>query len=335
MCHHVCVPQQVQQGVLGLVIGKEGSNLQRVRDETGVARITVDRKTCTVRIRGDDAVAVQNAKDRLSYVERTMQVAATSVGAIMGRGGETIRAIRRDSGVLNLRVGRKEEVKDGFLPIFITGTTPTVDSAMLLIQTKLEYEAKLREAVEEERRTRAKLSRIDQEYGDGGYGVHDGFGDSPYAMRWGDVDDDEPEVNGYSTGAPRRNGGGRGGRREGGRGRGGGGGGRGGATDRRRRLPEPPQNQGGGGGRRGGAAAPPAVPAGSRRRGGDGAGAGGGGNARNGGGGRGRSGARGGKGGRGGGGRGNNRRAAGANGGSGNGAGGAGGDASRGPRLRL
>ena len=330
------MPQQVQQGVLGLVIGKEGSNLQRVRDETGVARITVDRKTCTVRIRGDDAVAVQNAKDRLSYVERTMQVAATSVGAIMGRGGETIRAIRRDSGVLNLRVGRKEEVKDGFLPIFITGTTPTVDSAMLLIQTKLEYEAKLREAVEEERRTRAKLSRIDQEYGDGGYGVHDGFGDSPYAMRWGDVDDDEPEVNGYSTGAPRRNGGGRGGRREGGRGRGGGGGGgRGGGTDRRRRLPEPPQNQGGGGGRRGGAAAPPAVPAGSRRRGGDGAGAGGGGNAGNGGGGRGRSGARGGKGGRGGGGRGNNRRAAGANGGSGNGAGGAGGDASRGPRLRL
>lgn len=87
--------------VVGMVIGKGGANITRVKESTGVERVMVDKDSDppTVRIRGSDAGAVADARRQLEYDVRSLQLSRSQVAWIVGAGGSTLEDIKLRSKV--------------------------------------------------------------------------------------------------------------------------------------------------------------------------------------------------------------------------------------------
>ena len=129
--------------VVGLVIGAKGAHLNRVKDATGVERIVVDKDTNppVIRIRGDDADQVAEARRQLEYTVEKIDLTPQQVRWIVGPGGATINDIKSRSGVFRIDV---EDSVDPRVPpqLKILGLKTTVHAAMMLVEAQLEYQSK-------------------------------------------------------------------------------------------------------------------------------------------------------------------------------------------------
>lgn len=149
----------IPHAVIGLVIGKGGENIKRIQNETGAAvRVdpnTIDEKgnkSCTItgtRQAIDEAhaqvvsvieSATQNKRPRTqmdaSDVSK-MKIPAHRTGAIIGKGGETIKAIKQQSGCeIELDKNSKECGPDESLFI-IRGSQDKIQKARSLIEQRL------------------------------------------------------------------------------------------------------------------------------------------------------------------------------------------------------
>lgn len=147
----------IPHAVIGLVIGKGGENIKRIQNETG-ATVRVDpntvdekgNKVCTIT---GTKQAVDEARNQVSSVidnaatnkrprmqveggeQYRMKIPATRTGAIIGKGGETIKQIKQQSGCdIELDKTAKDSEESVFI---IRGTQEKINKARALIEARL------------------------------------------------------------------------------------------------------------------------------------------------------------------------------------------------------
>lgn len=149
----------IPHAVIGLVIGKGGENIKRIQNETG-ATVRVDpntvdekgNKVCTI---VGTKQAVEEAHNQVSSVienaatnkrprmqtegseQYRMKIPASRTGAIIGKGGETIKSIKLQSGCdIELDKGSKDSGSDESIFI-IRGTQDKILKARAMIESRL------------------------------------------------------------------------------------------------------------------------------------------------------------------------------------------------------
>lgn len=149
----------IPHAVIGLVIGKGGENIKRIQNETG-ATVRVDpntvdekgNKVCTItgtkeaveEAHSQVANVIENAatnKRPRTQVEGSdqyrMKIPASRTGAIIGKGGETIKSIKQQSGCdIELDKGAKECGPDESVFV-IRGTQDKILKARAMIEARL------------------------------------------------------------------------------------------------------------------------------------------------------------------------------------------------------
>lgn len=149
----------IPHAVIGLVIGKGGENIKRIQNETG-ATVRVDpntvdekgNKVCTIT---GTKQAVEEAHNQVSNVienaasnkrprmqtegseQYRMKIPASRTGAIIGKGGETIKSIKLQSGCdIELDKGSKDSGSEESIFI-IRGTQDKILKARAMIESRL------------------------------------------------------------------------------------------------------------------------------------------------------------------------------------------------------
>lgn len=150
----------IPHAVIGLVIGKGGENIKRIQNETG-ATVRVDpntvdekgNKVCTItgsKKAVDDAHnqvasvienSATNKRPRLSQMDGSdqyrMKIPASRTGAIIGKGGDTIKSIKQQSGCdIELDKNAKDVGSDESVFI-IRGSQDKIQKAKSLIEARL------------------------------------------------------------------------------------------------------------------------------------------------------------------------------------------------------
>ncbi|KAK3254752.1 hypothetical protein CYMTET_36044, partial [Cymbomonas tetramitiformis] len=133
----------VDPEVLGMLIGTQGANVRKVTNECGVDRVVVDRDRAVVRIVGKTKEDVARARRALEVCSVEVAVPENQMGHIVGRSRQNIQEMKDRTGVQSIQVEDKRSC------LRLLGTRPAVESAELLIRSKLEHLAKMdREALE-------------------------------------------------------------------------------------------------------------------------------------------------------------------------------------------
>lgn len=149
----------IPENLIGLVIGKGGARVTKVKEETGVERVFVDTNSRVVRIRGRDPEAVKKARAMLEYVEVAMPLTQGQARIVIGERRRNIAEITRKSGCVNITVE-----KDHFLRF--VGTKSCVRLAQDLVETHLDYEEKITRLRKDELQIQKQLSKIDADFRD-------------------------------------------------------------------------------------------------------------------------------------------------------------------------
>lgn len=154
------VKVKVPQHVVGIIIGKDGTNIKQLRGEFGVRfnfdRDEVSEKTignATSNKRSDRILEIRGQREKVrdaeqkihaiiaetpKYVETEVFVPTDTCGRIIGKGGQSIREMCSVSGA-KIVVERNENISLGKQRrINISGTTVQVEYAKLLIKEKVE-----------------------------------------------------------------------------------------------------------------------------------------------------------------------------------------------------
>ena len=127
-------------GVSGVpvVVGKGGATIKRLQSESG-AKIDIGRGTSVCEIYGTEA-AVAKAKKAVealladSNYKETVECSIGAIGAVIGKGGETIRSIQESSGA-RLKVERSPPCVE------LVGSKETVAKARKLVEEILAKES--------------------------------------------------------------------------------------------------------------------------------------------------------------------------------------------------
>lgn len=142
---------RVDQQFVGFVIGPNGSNLQQVRDSCGLINIQIDQTTkeqgfSIVQLFGpqDGADrAAQMIEGKLAEIDpkrkpqgaEDMRIDQVFVGFILGKGGETLKAIKARSGAtIAVDQSTKEQ---GFSTVRVMGDEPSKRAALELVEGKI------------------------------------------------------------------------------------------------------------------------------------------------------------------------------------------------------
>lgn len=92
----------VEQDLVGLVVGKRGSNLQKALALDGVYNVDVNETE--VVIIAADAETAEKARDILEFVRAFVPTSPAERGLIIGKGGKNIRDLQRNCGLLKIQV---------------------------------------------------------------------------------------------------------------------------------------------------------------------------------------------------------------------------------------
>ena len=90
---------RVEPELLGLAIGRQGSNVTNARGLNGILRIDLDEDTCTFHIIGENDSSIDEARKRLEFIDLTIEVPRKSIGRLIGKKGSLIQEIVDKSGV--------------------------------------------------------------------------------------------------------------------------------------------------------------------------------------------------------------------------------------------
>merc|ERR1719235_2453272 len=166
-----CVEEfNVDEEVVGLVIGKGGENLRRVEEKHKV-EITVEKtENATsdkrrVKIVGDSKDAVQAAREEVEYVRDYFEVDKIQFEVVFGRNRRTLEEIREKSGAIRLRY----ETERGHVDV--QGLRSSVEDALLLLEGHTQYFSVYQEMNREQEALDSQVSEFSRGYGYGrGYG---------------------------------------------------------------------------------------------------------------------------------------------------------------------
>jgi len=154
------VKVKVPHHVVGIIIGKEGSNVKQLRAEFGV-RFNFDRDETTENTFGNEASnkrsdrtleirgqreKVRDAEQKIyaiiaetpKYVETEVFVPSDTCGRIIGKGGQNIREMCSVSGAKILLERNETPSLGNQRRVTLSGTTVQVEYAKLLVKEKVE-----------------------------------------------------------------------------------------------------------------------------------------------------------------------------------------------------
>jgi len=126
-----------------VIVGKGGSNIKRLQQESG-AKIDIERGLGSVCAMYGTEEAVKKARAlieaqlRDAKYSETVECPASAIGAVIGKGGETIRSIQEDSGA---RVNVERDPPS----VRLSGAKDSVTKARKLVEAVLAKEAKGKE----------------------------------------------------------------------------------------------------------------------------------------------------------------------------------------------
>jgi|EP01043_Picozoa_sp_COSAG02_P028508 polyribonucleotide nucleotidyltransferase len=126
-----------------VIVGKGGSNIKRLQQESG-AKIDIERGLGSVCAMYGTEEAVKKARAlieaqlRDAKYSETVECPASAIGAVIGKGGETIRSIQEDSGA---RVNVERDPPS----VRLSGAKESVTKARTLVEAVLAKEAKGKE----------------------------------------------------------------------------------------------------------------------------------------------------------------------------------------------
>ncbi|KAA0150826.1 hypothetical protein FNF29_04940 [Cafeteria roenbergensis] len=162
--------------VLGLVIGKQGANINRVRTETGVDRI-VTEDDGTVRVRGPSREHVALARSLLEFTVEDLHISPQQAARLRDR-EEGLDRVRRDTGVVRLELaknvlrpmdGAKAETEPGSArgpAVRVTGLKSAVVGCIALLTEEMRFEEEAALRRSQQRKQQRELESIDRAYGD-------------------------------------------------------------------------------------------------------------------------------------------------------------------------
>eukprot|EP00516_Mucochytrium_quahogii_P003580 CAMPEP_0203763008 /NCGR_PEP_ID=MMETSP0098-20131031/15741_1 /ASSEMBLY_ACC=CAM_ASM_000208 /TAXON_ID=96639 /ORGANISM=" , Strain NY0313808BC1" /LENGTH=577 /DNA_ID=CAMNT_0050657611 /DNA_START=68 /DNA_END=1801 /DNA_ORIENTATION=+ len=164
----------VQEQLIGLVIGKGGANVAKVKEQTGVDKVVVDTKTRVVRIRGDDPEGVQRAREMLEFQEFLMPLNNSQIKFVIGEKGRNINDVWKKSGCISVNVEDPPEGTESAADkvLKIIGTKKAVDLARSLVETQLEFENKMKNLRDKDMNIKRELNKIDSNYKESGSGSY-------------------------------------------------------------------------------------------------------------------------------------------------------------------
>jgi len=157
---------EVPSDIVDAVIGKGGENLSRLEEEHGVsigsnhrlvaANASADGSggvvQCRMQVRGS-VEGVKRAVEALGKlidierrVEEQLDVESQHVGMLLGKGGITIKAIQRETGV-SLEIEKRPDEAGGTQRVTIKGNTLQVRKASAALEAVLQYKAEAREEI--------------------------------------------------------------------------------------------------------------------------------------------------------------------------------------------
>eukprot|EP00942_MAST-04A_sp_MAST-4A-sp1_P014087 g14087.t1 len=154
---------QVPRDMIGLVIGKGGANVNSVKEQTGVERIVVDPEEGVVRVVGHAREDVERAREMLEYALEKLTLESDDVGALLApsQSGRSVvlNEIRDKAGLVRAQLTEDRSTLE------LIGTRVAVESAMMLVKTRLEYRKKINEKQEETDSLYREAADIDYSYG--------------------------------------------------------------------------------------------------------------------------------------------------------------------------
>lgn len=197
--------------LLGLVIGKQGANLKKVQDASGVTRINVadDASPPMIHVRGPTAESVAEARRMLEYVSHELDLTSEQADWVYGADGATLRDIKEKSRVARFEINavvaatapRVSGAPHYTHKLTLIGLKSDVELAQALIDAQIEYQLEYRALAAGEEEARAKLRAMDMCFEGGGRrggaGGRDGGGGGHRGVQQDDGGD-------YSRARPQR-----------------------------------------------------------------------------------------------------------------------------------
>ena len=123
----------VDKELIGLVVGKNGKNIQDAKRQTGIDVVEVDQSGPRVVIIGPTAESVEAARELLEFVTVKQPVEQQQIGWLIGKGGRNFKELQEKTKVTRLNVDKTTNT------IMLVGTATAVAAAQLYIDTHLEY----------------------------------------------------------------------------------------------------------------------------------------------------------------------------------------------------
>jgi hypothetical protein len=141
----------IDEELIGMVVGKRGSNIRRAEEESGVHSAVVDK--CKVTIHGPDRDSVELCRSMLEMVREEVPVDRDKVGWIIGARGANIRELMQETGVA--RAGLEKDADPAVM--LLVGTRDSVEQAKLWLQCHTDYLEEMSQQEEDIRTLRDEL----------------------------------------------------------------------------------------------------------------------------------------------------------------------------------
>lgn len=174
----------VEKDLIGLVIGKAGSNIQKAEALAGVLNVRVDADTCVVSILAKTMEACEKARSLLEFVTDSILIPRKDVGRIIGTKASNIKEIEKDTGVSRIRVqdhkpaasssslssssqwaDEEDDLDMECSEVVITGTRDAVANAKLMVQGLIQFVKQSSELNENFRALTSEVNKLSLEAG--------------------------------------------------------------------------------------------------------------------------------------------------------------------------
>ncbi|KAI1703725.1 KH domain-containing protein [Ditylenchus destructor] len=160
----------VPDELVGLAIGKKGSNIAAAREIQGVLDISIDKSresthgVCDFKVIADNEEAAEEARCKMEFIFGAVSVRKEHVGAIVGKAGKNIQQIVNKSGALKVQVGDDHSEPDSYASDYVdfvfTGTREAFIVAEAMINLQLEHLVEINE-LREQIRERSNLQNTE------------------------------------------------------------------------------------------------------------------------------------------------------------------------------